>query len=666
MLSGARSLGLVLSAIALVACGRASPKSTGSPPGSGGAIGGASGVGGSAGLDGGVVRDAGRDAHADADASTNAFVHPGCLSTQADLARMKAKVAAGAQPWKGSWDKLVANAHAQTTYTPNPQAMICAGSPCMPENFMTLANDVAAAYQLALRYHVSGDTSFAAAAARILDAWASTLTAFTGDSNVDLRAGLYGYQLASAGELLRTYASWEPTGLQRLLTGVFYPINSDFLQRHNDACDGNYWANWDLATMASMIATGVFADRRDIFNQAVDYFRNGIGQGSIGNAVFFIHPDGTGQWQESGRDQGHATLGPMLMAVVCEIAWNQGVDLYGDAGNRFLLGSEYVASYNLGNDVPYVAYTFYSGPQGSCKEGVQSTISTDSRMLERAGWEPIFNHYVNRMGFAAPFTAQYAAALRPEGGGGDYGPNSGGFDSLGFTTLTHTLDPVAAGAVPNSLRPFVHGQQITLSWTGSAYATGYKIKRSSASGGPYMTIGQSAGTSYADSGLSSGVSYYYVVSALTPAGETANSAEAAASPDSQLFGTAIGTAGSFGNVGATKELALDGSLENFFDGPDSASWVGLDLGAGASAVIAQVRYTPRKTFGSRMVGGKFQGASTADFSSGVTDLFTISAAPPDGVLTTQTIANPTAFRYVRYQSPTGGFGNVAEVQFFGR
>ena len=83
-------------------------------------------------------------------------------------------------------------------------------------------------------------------------------------------------------------------------------------------------------------------------------------------------------------------------------------------------------------------------------------------------------------------------------------------------------------------------------------------------------------------------------------------------------------------------------------------------------MIAQVRYAPRKTFGSRTVGGKFQGSSTADFSSGVTDLFTISVIPPDGVLTSQPITNPTAFRYVRYLSPTGGFGNIAEVQFFGK
>ncbi len=664
MRSAAHFVVLTLIAVPPMACGRGARPSS-SPPG-------ADGAAGAPGGDASAVVDAGRDAtadapDADAGAATNAFVHPGCLSRQADLDRMQAKVAAGAQPWKGSWDKLTANAHAQSSYAPHPQASICAGSPCAPENYITLANDAAAAYQLALRYRLSGDASFAAAAARILDAWASTLTSFTGDSNAGLRAALYGYQLACAGELLRGYAQWDPSGLQKLLTGVFYPIHSDFLQRHNGACDGNYWANWDLANMASVMAIGVFADRRDIFDQAVDYFRNGIGQGSIDNAVFFIHPDGSGQWQESGRDQGHATLGPMLLGVVCEIAWNQGVDLYGYAGNRFLLGAEYVASYNLGNDVPYVTYTFSSGSPGSCQEGVQSTISADSRGLERAGWDLIFNHYVNRMGFAAPFTAQYAAASRPEGGGGDYGPNSGGFDSLGFTTLTHSLDPIAAGAVPSDLRPFVQGHQIALSWTGSAYATGYKIKRGAASGGPYATIAPiSSGTSYVDAGLTPGQTYHYVVSAVLPGGETADSVEAAATPDDRLSGTIIGTSGSFGGLGATREVALDGSIENFFDGPDSVSWVGLDLGAGASAALSEVKYAPRRTFGTRMVGGKFQGSTTADFSSGVTDLFTISAVPSDGAMTAQPISDPTAFRYVRYVSPTGGFGNVAEVQFFGK
>ncbi len=279
---------------------------------------------------------------------------------------------------------------------------------------MTLANDAAAAYQLALRYHVSGDPSFAAAAARILDAWASTLTAFTGDSNVDLRAGLYGYQLACAGELLRGYAQWDPTALQQLLTNVFYPINSDFLQRHNDACDGNYWANWDLATMASMIAIGVFADRRDIFNQAVDYFRNGAGQGSIGNAVLYVHPDGSGQWQESGRDQGHATLGPdahgrrvrdRLESRRRPLRLRRQPLPARRRVRRFLQSRQRCA-------VRDVHVLFRSAGIVSGRRSVDDLRRPRAASSARAG-TCIFNHYVNRMGLAAPFTAQYAAATAP-------------------------------------------------------------------------------------------------------------------------------------------------------------------------------------------------------------------------------------------------------------
>ena len=64
-----------------------------------------------------------------------------------------------------------------------------------------------------------------------------------------------------------------------------------------------------------------------------------------------------------------------------------------------------------------------------------------SRGDRRPIWELVYNHYVNRAGVAAPFSAMYAASVRPEGGGGNYGPNSGGYDQLGYGTLTFTLDP---------------------------------------------------------------------------------------------------------------------------------------------------------------------------------------------------------------------------------
>jgi hypothetical protein len=100
----------------------------------------------------------------------------------------------------------------------------------------------------------------------------------------------------------------------------------------------------------------------------------------------------------------------------------------------FLAGTEYVARYNLGNDVPYVTYM-------NCDPVTQAVISATSRGDVRPIWELVYNHYVNRLGVPAPNTAAYAAQVRPEGGGGDYGPNSGGYDQLGYGTLTFTLDP---------------------------------------------------------------------------------------------------------------------------------------------------------------------------------------------------------------------------------
>ena len=106
-------------------------------------------------------------------------------------------------------------------------------------------------------------------------------------------------------------------------------------------------------------------------------------------------------------------------------------------------------------------------------------------------------------------------------------------------------------------------------------------------------------------------------------------------------------------------------MATFFDGPTAnGCWAGLDFGAGVVNIITQIAYCPRSTFESRMVGGLFQGANQADFSDAVT-LYTVGTQPATGVFTSVSIASTTAFRYVRYLSPNNGWGNVAEVQFYG-
>jgi fibronectin type 3 domain-containing protein len=72
-------------------------------------------------------------------------------------------------------------------------------------------------------------------------------------------------------------------------------------------------------------------------------------------------------------------------------------------------------------------------------------------------------------------------------------------------------------------------KKVSLSWTASSGATSYNVNRSTTSGGPYTTIATGVTTtSYTDMFLTSGTTYYYVVSALNSAGESPNSNEASA------------------------------------------------------------------------------------------------------------------------------------------
>ncbi|GAA4708704.1 alginate lyase family protein [Phytohabitans rumicis] len=363
------------------------------------------------------------------------IAHPGILHTQADYDRMAAKVRAGAQPWQAGWDRLVANPHAQSSYRPRPVATVVRGG--TGQNYAVLFKDAAAAYQNALRWKVAGSREHGDTARDILNAWSGTLTAIHGNADRFLLAGLQGWQLAQAGEMLRGYPGFAQDKLAALLRDVFYPMNNQFLTKHNDACITNYWANWDLCSMTSVLAIGVFCDDQAKIDQAITYFKTGAGNGSILHAVPFLHPGGLAQWQESGRDQGHTLMGMGQLGAFCQMAWNLGHDLFGYADNRFMRAAEYVAAYNLGQEVPFTTYRWGTGQNCAARE--QTAVSPAGRGLNTPVWALLDNHYRVRQGLRVPNIEAYARRVGPEGGGGDYGPNSGGYDCLGFGTLAYTL-----------------------------------------------------------------------------------------------------------------------------------------------------------------------------------------------------------------------------------
>src|ERR1700676_410556 len=90
--------------------------------------------------------------------------------------------------------------------------------------------------------------------------------------------------------------------------------------------------------------------------------------------------------------------------------------------------------------------------------------------------------------------------------------------------------PVTPPATPTGLQANAGNAQVTLTWAASTGATSYHVKRSTTSGGPYTQVAAPAIASYADTGLTNGTTYYYVVSALNTAGQSANSSQASATP----------------------------------------------------------------------------------------------------------------------------------------
>lgn len=93
--------------------------------------------------------------------------------------------------------------------------------------------------------------------------------------------------------------------------------------------------------------------------------------------------------------------------------------------------------------------------------------------------------------------------------------------------------PVNVPAGPSGLSATAGNAQVSLTWTASSGATSYHVKRATTSGGPYTQVGAPTTTSYTDTGLANGTTYYYVVSALNSAGESANSSQVSATPAAQ-------------------------------------------------------------------------------------------------------------------------------------
>ncbi|WP_114749254.1 heparinase II/III family protein [Pleomorphovibrio marinus] len=317
-----------------------------------------------------------------------AFVHPGMMQNQQDLDFLKNQIKDGNPEYLKAFETL--SEEADLSFEAKPFTHVVRGSYGREgQGHRELSQSARSAYAHALMWFITEKQPHADKAIEILKAWSETLWDFD-DNDAKLITALTGQNFLNAAEILRySGAGWKEVDIaqfEKLMLGSFYPVIRDFFTEAN--------GNWDAAIINTLLCLGVFTDRQDIFESAVNRYYWGPNNGGI---TKYIYPNG--QTQETTRDWPHVQLGLGEFAKASQVAWTQGLDFFGVAQNRLALGFEHSAKYMAGKEVPCY------GP-----------ISERGRGEWRDIYEYVYDHYTEVKGLSLPHTAHAISQTREQSG----------------------------------------------------------------------------------------------------------------------------------------------------------------------------------------------------------------------------------------------------------
>ncbi|MFB7451263.1 alginate lyase family protein [Streptomyces sp. NPDC056194] len=366
-----------------------------------------------------------------AEAAPAAFVHPGVLVSRGQLDFTREKVTAGAQPWKGAFDQMLASGYASLARVPKPRAVVECGSYSNPNHGCTdEREDALAAYTLSLAWYVTRDGRYAEKAIEIMDAWSGVITDHT-DSNAPLQAGWAGSSWPRAAEIIRyTYTGWPQARVDRfktMLRNVYLPEVANGSQSNG---------NWELGMTEAALGIAVFLEDRAAYDKAVATFRGRV------PAYIYLTSDGAlpkvapgsgldtrdelvrywqgqttfvdGLTQETCRDLTHTGYGLSAISHIAETSRIQGQDLYPEVADRLRHALGLQAKYELGEPVP----SWLCG--GTLKDHLGPVTEVGFSALN------------GRMGYAMTNTRKYTEAGRPAGTNNLF---------VAWETLTHAGNP---------------------------------------------------------------------------------------------------------------------------------------------------------------------------------------------------------------------------------
>lgn len=221
-------------------------------------------------------------------------------------------------------------------------------------------------------------------ALEIINAYANTLQRLDGH-DAPLCA-IQSYDLVRAMTLMKAHRT---TQWDEMVRRALLPMMEKF-EADSPYANGN----WGAIVNRLRMACGIYLEDTTIYRAAIDYHLMANDNGALPNYI-----SETGQCQETGRDQNHVQLGLEALAHICEMAWEQGDDLWGALDNRLMKGFEYAARYNLGYDVPFDTWT-------DCT-GLYNDWTMPGEMGRGRLWDIYqlpYKHYVERKGLKMPYT----------------------------------------------------------------------------------------------------------------------------------------------------------------------------------------------------------------------------------------------------------------------
>ncbi|KLU64324.1 N-acetylmuramoyl-L-alanine amidase LytC precursor [Desulfosporosinus acididurans] len=102
--------------------------------------------------------------------------------------------------------------------------------------------------------------------------------------------------------------------------------------------------------------------------------------------------------------------------------------------------------------------------------------------------------------------------------------NAGTSSDSAIVSASTTYTNGAIAAPTNLIATVVNTSQVYLTWSSVSNATSYNVYRATSASGTFTVIGTSTTANYTDTGLSTGITYYYKVVAVGSAGSSADSA----------------------------------------------------------------------------------------------------------------------------------------------